>query len=55
MGNDNGDVCNNVPPLGIMYFKSFYFIFSFYSHFVNFFCDIIFIHGYIFSYAQDIF
>jgi hypothetical protein len=29
MGNDNGDVRNNVPPLGIMDLKSFY------SHFVN--------------------
>jgi hypothetical protein len=34
MGNDNGDVCNILPSLGIMYSEPFYFIFSFYSHFL---------------------
>jgi len=37
MGSDNGDVRNILPSLGIMYFKSFYFIISFYSYFVNHF------------------
>ncbi len=37
MGSDNGDVRNILPSLGIMYFESFYLIFSFYSHFVNHF------------------
>jgi len=27
MGGDNGDVCNILPFLGIMYFESFYFIY----------------------------
>jgi hypothetical protein len=35
MGSDNGDVCNVLPSLGIKYSKSFYFIISFYSYFVN--------------------
>ncbi len=37
MGSDNGDVHNILPFLGIMYSKSFYFILSFWSHFVNHF------------------
>jgi hypothetical protein len=35
MANDNGNVCNVMPSLSIKYFESFYFIISFYSHFVN--------------------
>jgi hypothetical protein len=36
MGIDNGDVCN-ILHLGIKYSESFYFIISFYSHFLNHF------------------
>jgi hypothetical protein len=42
MGSDNGDVHNILPSLGIKYSKSFYFIISFYSHFVNHFFNITF-------------
>jgi hypothetical protein len=51
MGSDNGDVCNVLFSLSIKYFKSFYFIYSFQSHFVNQFFRHNFLHGYIFSYA----
>jgi hypothetical protein len=52
MGNDNGDVHNVLPSLDIEYSESFYFIISFYSHFVSFIKHNFF-NGYIFSYALD--
>jgi hypothetical protein len=51
MGNDNGDVHNVLPFLGIKYSQSFYFIISFYFDFVNLFFKHNFLRGYIFSYA----
>ncbi len=55
MGSDNGDVCNILPFLGVKYSKSFYFIISFYFHFVNHLFKHNFLHGYIFSYAPILF
>jgi len=42
MGSDNGNVCNVLPFLCIKYSESFYFIISFFFHFVNFFLGITF-------------